>query len=289
MAAMLFGLAACDAKVSSRVDPGSLANSEFGVYWPPRDLNRSPATEGSPLLIGELIVRQPDADSTREFEIRIELQRPTTERDRVRWNETVAFPKYSWMAQVRVWDENRKWIWPNLPFLLRAHGQEREERYGGVDPGKGVDNDFAAVLIRPLIREASGEWSFAPDDSPAPLVSAEWYPLSAPRKHKQSIVHGARSDVFEVRLSQDVPVSQRLGVWLIYADFLDASLPATWPRQGEYAGGILAYFEVEWTTGSDGRLDCAATHLTPRQATGFEWATWTEGPQKFTKNLSLQL
>ena len=27
-------------------------------------------------------------------------------------------------------------------------GKERVDRYGGVDPGKGIDNDFAAVLIR---------------------------------------------------------------------------------------------------------------------------------------------
>ncbi len=36
-----------------------------------------------------------------------------------------------------------------------CHGKARFERYGGVDPGKGVDNDFAAVLIRAY--DATGE------------------------------------------------------------------------------------------------------------------------------------
>ena len=52
------------------------------------------------------------------------------------------------MRYVRVWDKDNRWLWPNLPYLLRLHGTERVERYGGVDPGKGVDNDFAAVLMR---------------------------------------------------------------------------------------------------------------------------------------------
>ena len=46
------------------------------------------------------------------------------------------FPQYDWMQYVRVWDADHRWLWPNLPYLLRLHGIERVERYGGIDPGE---------------------------------------------------------------------------------------------------------------------------------------------------------
>jgi hypothetical protein len=54
---------------------------------------------------------------------------------------------------------------------LRIHGAEREDRYGGVDPGAGKDNDFAAVLIRVPGVES-------------PLVAAAWYPVGAAEPEK---------------------------------------------------------------------------------------------------------
>ena len=56
------------------------------------------------------------------------------------------------MHYVRVGDADRRWLWPNLPYVLRLHGIERVERYGGVDPGKGVDDDFAANFLKLFVR-----------------------------------------------------------------------------------------------------------------------------------------
>ena len=60
------------------------------------------------------------------------------------------------MKAVRVWDARNQWLWPNLAYLLKLSGLERVERYGGVDPEKGVDNDFSALLIRKI---AWDNWS----------------------------------------------------------------------------------------------------------------------------------
>ena len=92
-----------------------------------------------------------------------------------------------------LWDVDEKWLWPNLPYLLRVRGQNRIERYGGVDPGKDEDNDFAAVLIRAY--DATGEVEKAATKL-APLVSAEWYPVGVEDVDRQTIVHAARSDDF---------------------------------------------------------------------------------------------
>ncbi len=262
---------------------------EFGVFWPPWDLGNSLNASGEPLLHGELSVFQTEAGESNAFGMHVTLRRPSGERERIRWNKKLAFPEYSWMARVRVWDRKREWLWPNLPYLLRAHGEERVERYGGVDPGKGIDNDFAAVLIRPLDHESSETEKQEPTQLHQPLVSAEWHPVDAGKPGRISIVHVARSDVFIVRLLPDSTQSEsgRLGVWLIYADFLEEVTPRNWPENGEYDGGILAYFEVSWQRASEGNLEFDIEHLVPPTDTGFDWASWSTGPSALEKNLEL--
>jgi hypothetical protein len=193
------------------------------------------------------------------------------------------------MAKVRVWDRDQKWLWPNLPYLLRAHGKERVERYGGVDPGKGIDNDFAAVLIRPLQQVSSGTKKLEPSPSAQPLVSAEWYPADVQHVNKNSVVHVARSDEFRVRLRSENHQlrSARLGIWLIYADFLGARMPRDWPSKGEYDGGILAYFEVSWQASPVSELRFDIKHLVPATDTGFDWELWSTGTPALSKHLDL--
>ena len=109
----------------------------------------SPTSDRKPLLHGCVILRlEALPDRSLAARLRIILSRPSDETGRQFWNSRLAFPEYDWMRYVRVWDTSHQWLWPNLAYLLRLHGLERVERYGGVDPGKGVDNDFAAVLIR---------------------------------------------------------------------------------------------------------------------------------------------
>ena len=133
------------------------------------------------------------------------------------------------MSRVRVWDDQKNWLWPNLPFLLRAHGEERTERYGGTDPSRGVDNDYAGLLIRAY--DATG-MEFA-TTTELPLVSAEWHPVPMRDMKSTTIVHRARSDTMKVELHAP---AGRLDVWLIYADFLGTSASSRWPREPEDAG-----------------------------------------------------
>lgn len=164
------GMSGCGGR--SRDVPDQVrSNKEFSVFWPPRDLGRTPGESDKPLLQGELSVFEIETDQTGALRMHITLHRPHEESDRIRWNQDLAFPESSWMAKVRVWDRDHQWLWPNLPYLLRAHGVERVQRYGGVDPGKGVDNDFAAVLIRSLEDESSRTAQQAPALSAQPQTS----------------------------------------------------------------------------------------------------------------------
>jgi len=279
----------CDRGSGDVSHGASDTNAKFGVFWPPWNLDRSLSTSGQPLLQGELSVFETETGQSNAFGMHVTLLRPHGEPDRIRWNKRLAFPEYSWMAEVRVWDRNEKWLWPNLPYLLRAHGEERVERYGGVDPVKGVDNDFAAVLIRPLEHKSSGTKEQEPARLPRPLVSAEWHSVDAGTADRESVVHMARSDDFIVRLSPSGGQSEsgRLGVWLIYADFLGEITSRNWPENAEWNGGILAYFEVSWQQSSDGEFEFDVEHLIPPTDTGFDWASWATGPPALEKSLEL--
>jgi len=246
---------------------------EFGVYWPPQDPAAATATKTKALLAGLVTLKAQNVAVTGWVaSIRIVLRRAPDEAGRKFWNARLAFPEYDWMSYVRVWDTEHRWLWPNLAYLLRLHGKERVERYGGVDPGKGVDNDFAAVLIRKY--DSSGLIE-SEETKQAPLVSAEWHAVGVATADRQSVVHTAQSDEFTLHLGMPGEVrSGRAGIWLIYADFLGAKPPAAWPKEPEYAGGILAFFEARWAMSAEGRPEIHIKPMMPRQATGFEWERW---------------
>ena len=134
----------------ARFDEKPDVAQRFKVHWPPRDPSSDEYHEEPSLLNGNLRVFETSDDGATSLKLQIVLTRDDTEASRRRWNRDLAFPEYDWMSKVRVWDSEKKWLWPNLPFLLRAEGIKRVERYGGVDPGKGVDNDYAAVLVRAI-------------------------------------------------------------------------------------------------------------------------------------------
>jgi len=244
----------------------------FEVYWPPIDPESATESATRPLLEGELtIAAEPFTGAPAAVRMSVTLVRPSAEADRLYWNKSLGFADIEWMSEVRVWDAGEQWLWPNLPFMLRLPGKERIERYGGVDPGKHVDNDFAAVLIRKFDAEGVVE---SPETKGAPLVSAEWHPVDIERGDGKSVRHAARSDEFVVHFNgPNEPSRGRLKVWLIYADFLGHHPPKSWPREPEYAGGILAYFEIDWEN-ADGSLRATVRHLKPTVATGFDWAAW---------------
>lgn len=255
-----------------KLDGGTHA---FDIYWPPV----APKAEGNrarqPLLSGSVAIRETnEGGDSIALEIAVKITRPPTERDREFWNSQLAFADVPWMDEVRIWDADQKWQWPNLPFLLRRKGIERVERYGGVDPSKRVDNDFAAVLIRKFDEDGSME---SEDTQDSPLVSAEWYGDGQQQTDVHSLVHVAKSDTFKIHVGRNVEHSAgKLNVWLIYADFLGSRPPASWPKDREWAGGILTYCEINWSKPPNQPCRENVQFLTPDTSTGFDWATWSE-------------
>jgi hypothetical protein len=147
------------------------------------------------------------------------------------------------------------------------------ERYGGVDPGKGVDNDFAAVLIRKYDESGTREDEVT---QRGPLVAAEWYPVGVSGPvDRQTVVHTARSDEFTLHLGgTEGKARGKAAVWLIYGDFMGAKLPEAWPKALEFAGGILAYFEVQWDLNAGPGRQISLRQVVPKRSTGFDWERW---------------
>ncbi|MBL8856298.1 MAG: hypothetical protein JNK57_20195 [Planctomycetaceae bacterium] len=227
-----------------------------------------------PLLRGEIFVAESRSEVHPDsLELVVTITRPSDETGRKFWNSQLAFASVPWMDEVRVWDLDSQWQWPNLPFLLRRHGQERIERYGGVDPGKLVDNDFAAVLIRSF--DVDGKTEILGSQN-SPLVSAEWSGQVDGENDIHSVVHVAKSEKFFVHVG--TPVEPRAGllkIWLIYADFLGSRPPVEWPQDPEWAGGILNYCEIRWEKPAGGACVGTVEFLTPTSATGFDWEKWS--------------
>lgn len=255
---------------------------EFEIHWPPVDPAARSANLKSPLLRGELALQEVKrVNGDHELQITVRIIRPSTERDKKFWNSQLRFSEVPWMNDVRVWDTEFEWQWPNLPYLLRRHGEERVERYGGVDPGKFVDNDFAAVLIRKYDEDGEIESRETQD---MPLVSAEWYGGSEQQPDIHSLVHIAKSDTFRVNVGgDDDHTSGKLRLWLIYADFLNSRPPASWPTEREWAGGILNYCEIDWEKRPNEPCRGTAKFQRPSSATKFDWKNWSEDPSNPAK------
>ena len=254
------------------------ATCDFDILWPPRDPELPRPSWIRPLLKGRLAIaaeRKGDGSSA-AVRVAVTLTRPAEEADRKYWNSALAYRYLDWMSEVRVWDAEEKWLWPNLPYLLRLPGRERVERYGGLDPSKFVDNDFAAVLVRKYGADGITE---SAETKGSPMVSAEWHPVGVTTTDLHSVVHSATSDEFVVHLGakeKEGPARGRVKIWLIYADFLDSAPPRTWPSAREFAGGILAYLEIDWTTDFEGRCLGVASCKRPRESTGFDWSAWVD-------------
>ena len=257
---------------------------DFDIYWPPREVKLDESPNDQPLLRGELTIQEALATrTTSEIQVQMTLTRPSEEAERAYWNSKLSFADIEWMEEVRVWDRNDGWIWPNLPYLLRRNGKERVERYGGVDPSKHVDNDFAAILIRKFTADGTVESLETKDE---PLVSAEWLPLNEKPTTIHSIVHQANSDTFQLHVGEKRGEEGKIKLWLIYADFLGAKPPATWSQEREWAGGVLSYCELNWKKLNGDPLHVDVTFKPPSEGTRFAWWLWSRNNADATARLT---
>jgi hypothetical protein len=256
---------------------------EFGIHWPPIVPNVDRNQAKLPLLRGDVSIKESTAtDKSHALEIVLTISRSSNEVERKFWNSQLSFSDVPWMDDVRVWDSDMQWQWPNLPYLLRRHGKERIERYGGVDPSKLIDNDFAAVLIRKFNLDGTVE---SKDTLNSPLVSAVWRGNVDGPNDIQTVVHVAKSELFTVHVgASDEHENGMLKLWLIYADFLGSNPPRSWPKEQEWAGGILTYCEIVWDKQSGESFQGTVHFLKPSTSTGFDWEKWSEDPSAPAKS-----
>ena len=246
---------------------------DFDVRWPLVDPAEKEPPTTKALLKGRLTVKPEKLDTPdAQIRIRLTLTRPHDEEHREFWNESLMYREFGWMRYVRVWDEDEKWLYPNLAFLFKLHGVDREERYGGWDPGKRVDNDFGAVLIRKY--DAAGEEEH-PDAAGRPLVSADWHAVGVASAGKRTVAHRAESDVFTIHLVEGEPPYQgQIKVWFVYGDFMGHRMPESWPKEPEFNGGSIAFFHVDWQYQPGTPFQPVITHQRPPEHTGFDWREW---------------
>ncbi len=259
----------------------------FQITWPLEDPLKPRRVKARTLLAGQLHVETTErGTSPARMTVRITLSRPKDDAFRQYWNEHLMYRQFGWMDQVRVWDTDRKWLYPNLAYLFKLHGVDRVGRYGGWDPGKQVDNDFGAVLIRvfqvsdEVGRPEKGRAEMErpekeyPETESAPLVSADWHADDARGVSRYAIVHRARSDDFTINLPADLkPTWLRAKVWLIYGDFFGQPRPRSWPAESGGVGGALAFFTIDWDYRTKSPQLPAIQQQRP-EPTRFDWTEW---------------
>jgi hypothetical protein len=262
------------------VDPPA-AELPFDVHWPLVDPGTEKAAETTALLKGKVAIRTEAWDTTDpRMVIRLTLTRPDNEEHRRFWNSCLAYYEYQWMDNVRVWDRDRRWLYPNLPFLFQLHGVDRIDRYGGWDPGKDVDNDFGAVLLRKY--DATGREEH-PHTSCGPLVSAAWHPVGHAGGDRYAVVHGAASDEFTLHLLENGAAgSGRVKLWFVYGDFMNHRVPDSWPDEPEFDGGTMAFFHIDWQYKLGKPFRPIISQQTPEH-TGFDWPTWIGREEESTQ------
>jgi hypothetical protein len=234
----------------------------FEITWPVTDPGvTNKATH--PLLLGELHAEQTGDVLT----VNITLTRPDDEAHRASWNRTLFYREYDWMSALRVWDLRKQWLYPNLAFLFTIHGDERVGRYGGWDKGHKNDNDFGGLFLRKY--EADGNEASATKTNS--LVTARWHPVTDRSYDKFSVLHQARSEAMTLRLNSS---EGRADLWLVYGDFMKSPAPPSWPKEEEFCGGILAFFQIAWKKNQHSKFTITLSQKRPEKSTGFDWEDW---------------
>lgn len=120
------------------------AKADFFIFWPPQDASENTGSSVPPLLQGEVwVTGETDAEGSSVLRIRMHLIRPSGEAERQFWNSQLSYADLDWMNEVRVWDKDNLWIWPNLPFLLRRPGSGLAETPGAATQVEDPINESA--------------------------------------------------------------------------------------------------------------------------------------------------
>ncbi|NOS70693.1 MAG: hypothetical protein HOP33_12275 [Verrucomicrobia bacterium] len=225
---------------------------QFGISQSPWD------SDSAQPLRGELLLSD---DSYTEVVIKFRVDRPTTDENRELWS-TFTNP---WRENVVV----DGWLWPNLAALLTAHGETGVTRYGGFDPGKQVDDDFSAVVVR-------RQGSFG-----LPLISADWVNENGVTSIR-AVSHSARiRENFRVNVGgPPCEVRSPISVWMTYADLLDDGRSMFerhgWPR--EFNGATLVYIKIDWEMDADASFrpifKTSGSAPPPSTGLGDFWSGW---------------
>ena len=121
-------------------------SDNFDIYWPPEDSEKAMLLSEKPLLKGVLaLVEERQPSGAAGIRLVVTLTKPSDETDRNHWNSTLAFADIAWMEEVRVWDAEHQWLWPNLPFLLNL-GSE-------AGPASGQVKVWLCFTLPCIIRE----------------------------------------------------------------------------------------------------------------------------------------
>jgi RHS repeat-associated protein len=154
-------------------------------------------------------------------------------------------------------------LWPCLPALFNAKGV----RYGGWDPAKRIDNDFAAVVIQ--------KYDHLGKKIGVPLISAQWYADEARKGNldKSKEVYTAISDEFDMHVSDGE--NGYIKIWLVYGDIGGNTKVAETSRGGTIAEYQITYSYLRGSLFSSvGKVFVHLNHSEKASETGIDWDQW---------------
>ncbi len=232
------------------------------------------STETWAILV--LLFDMPDSDTIR---VRPRMKRPNSEKFRASWNsEMMTTVPEDWERDYftrnltrdeyyDLDDQTGVWFYPNLSEVLSATGP----RYGGYDPYKEVDNDFAAILIHHYGADGTLRTSAS-----NPLISAKWHSVDVTNAGSYDNSHVAGSEQFLLTPNK---CGGYYVIAMMYADMMGfGSGPRCGPtaKDSNAAGQYLVVVKMEYEKNPtvDGYNIKIKDISVPDEFLSFDWDVW---------------